>query len=66
MARKNRFSVGDLVKLKSGGPIMTVDGYATFDPDQVICKWFSSKKLNSGHFSEDSLEKAETVEVDDK
>jgi uncharacterized protein YodC (DUF2158 family) len=31
------FSVGDLVKLKSGGPVMTV---ADVDGDEVTCGWF--------------------------
>jgi uncharacterized protein YodC (DUF2158 family) len=31
------FNVGDLVQLKSGGPIMTVSGMSS---TQTICVWF--------------------------
>lgn len=55
----NKFIVGDIVKLKSGGPEMTVqrerDSYYT-------CQWFAGKKLESGVFPEGSLEKVEKKE----
>ena len=47
---------GDLVKLKSGGPLMTyikqvpVDGISF-----VLCKWFNKAGLQEGHFSKESL-----------
>ena len=58
MAKKPRFAIGDSVKLKSGGPVMTVDGYAVFDEGTVICKWFAGKKLHIGNFDEDAIERA--------
>jgi len=36
------FSVGDTVKLKSGGPAMTVE---KVNGDTVACAWFDSAKL---------------------
>ncbi len=47
------FKVGDLVRLKSGGPTMTVA-----DVDLSIgtkCQWFGGKKLEHGYFSTESL-----------
>ena len=35
------FSVGDMVQLKSGGPIMTV---TQIDGNEVWCQWFDDKK----------------------
>lgn len=36
------FDVGDVVQLKSGGPLMTVSGYSS--DEQVICVYFSDEK----------------------
>jgi uncharacterized protein YodC (DUF2158 family) len=48
------FSVGSVVKLKSGGPQMTVSGYGkkmdtkswlgtqVEDKEQIVCQWFDS------------------------
>ncbi|WP_228557434.1 YodC family protein [Myxococcus sp. AB025B] len=57
---KSRFQVGDIVKLKSGGPEMTVtyrddDGD---DGDYYQCQWFAGRKLESGRLPEASLEPA--------
>lgn len=58
---ENKFSTGDIVKLKSGGPDMTVQG----EPDDMrifyTCQWFAGKKLEQGRFPEESLEKVESV-----
>lgn len=37
----NQFKPGDLVRLKSGGPIMTVRRFNT--RENWICDWFDSK-----------------------
>jgi uncharacterized protein YodC (DUF2158 family) len=46
---------GDVVRLKSGGPVMTVnsvsDGYAR-------CSWFNGDKLERESFVIESLERA--------
>jgi len=55
--------IGDVVQLKSGGPIMTVNGFMIGrdgkpDPDDVQCTWFDSKKeLKSGRFPAATLER---------
>ncbi len=58
-----RFKTGDIVKLKSGGPEMTVKddvevpglGFGV-TMTEIHCQWFAGNKLQEGHFSEDSLE----------
>lgn len=53
------FKVGDVVKLKSGGPKMTAttvgDKYGT---PTVWCTWFEGTKKQDGDFPPDALEKA--------
>ena len=42
------FSIGDVVQLKSGGPVMTVE---SVDSDgSVYCAWFDSKEKKTGVF----------------
>ncbi len=57
---KKDFAPGDLVKLKSGGPVMAVK--AVHGYDSILCQWFGGKKLESGHFHSDSLEVAKAEE----
>ena len=56
---KQKFEVGQLVKLKSGGPDMTVSSlHKRFPGDEraaVDCQWFGGKKLERGHFDVDTL-----------
>lgn len=56
METGNAFKVGDIVKLKSGGPDMTV----RIVPDSIgktyTCQWFAAKKLEQGSFPGASLE----------
>lgn len=52
----NKFAVGDIVKLKSGGPEMTVRTLPDPPRKYYDCQWFAGKKLESGTFPEDSLE----------
>ena len=44
---------GDIVKLKSGGPDMAVQGLGRVG---FFCQWFAGKKLERGDFPVDSLE----------
>jgi uncharacterized protein YodC (DUF2158 family) len=50
----NKFNVGDVVGLKSGGPILTVNAV---EDGQYACVWFDDEvKLNSGWFNEATLD----------
>lgn len=47
---------GAKVRLKSGGPNMTVQWYDE-DTEQVFCKWFDpTMKLQSDNFAPEALE----------
>ena len=64
------FKVGDLVKLKSGGPTMTVHGIEGNDPflgrsneyHQYYCVWFAGSKNQGATFTEEALQHAEPEE----
>jgi uncharacterized protein YodC (DUF2158 family) len=57
MEAGEKFKAGDVVRLKSGGPWMTIDHYGTFaGRDGWLCKWFSKDVEQSGVFKEDLLE----------
>ena len=45
---ENSFKVGDVVRLKSGGPLMTVQ-QATY-ADNIMCTWFgeNNKRMSEG------------------
>ncbi|MEB8537023.1 YodC family protein [Acidithiobacillus ferriphilus] len=58
MEDEARFAVGDVVKLKSGGPDMTVKSIPERPYGNYYCQWFAGKKLESGGFPEDSIELA--------
>jgi uncharacterized protein YodC (DUF2158 family) len=51
-------SKGDVVRLKSGGPPMTV---VTYDYNKVECAWFDGTTMKSGTFARESLEEASQV-----
>ncbi|MCA9769715.1 MAG: DUF2158 domain-containing protein [Gemmatimonadetes bacterium] len=65
MSTGQSFETGDIVRLKSGGPRMTVVRYPDFsiDGNWVRCQWFGGTKLNSGDFTEETLE---LIDVDDE
>ena len=60
MSKKGPYNIGDIVRLKSGGPDMTVrDEFVPSTSrtvDYYTCQWFAGKKLESGRFPPDSLE----------
>lgn len=51
----HKFKAGDVVKLKSGGPHMTVDSYTA--SGKVVCVWFEDGKSDdkTGTFAEPSI-----------
>jgi len=48
------FKVGDTVRLKSGGPLMTVR-----NTGEIECTWFLKDQLKKGTFPADVLKKGE-------
>ena len=58
----DEFQVGDTVRLKSEGPVMTVDMTPSQNDvrQEYYCVWFSDKKeKREEYFPEEALEKAE-------
>ena len=53
---ENEWKAGDTVKLKSGGPVMTVSGKNTLG--QPVCQWFDKNELKHATFNSESLEAA--------
>lgn len=47
-------SKGMIVRLKAGGPDMTVNGISG-TTGQVHCVWFAGKKLEQGYFAPETL-----------
>lgn len=58
MSTGKEFTVGTIVKLKSGGPDMTVKDWSTASRAWV-CQWFAGKKLEQGFFQAESLKVVE-------
>ncbi|WP_112198021.1 YodC family protein [Rahnella sp. NRRL B-41462] len=65
------FSVGDVVMLKSGSPLMTVAGVKAADSEfwlfmgmgyndgDVVAEWFDGKNLKRGEFRKEMLKAAD-------
>jgi uncharacterized protein YodC (DUF2158 family) len=51
-------NVGDRVRLKSGGPVMTISEGNYGDGSSVLCQWFAGTKLETGIFPLATLESA--------
>ena len=54
------FKEGDVVELKSGGPLMTVSGEGKFGGrDMLVCRWWntSTEKFETDHFIQSALRK---------
>lgn len=62
MAKENGFGPGDIVRLKSGGPDMTVQeevgSVRGEDSGKYWCQWFAGRSLQRGQFRAESLETA--------
>lgn len=54
----DQFKIGDPVKLKSGGPTMTIQKLKVLSQPEGIfkCSWFDGVELKSGYFHKDSLQ----------
>jgi uncharacterized protein YodC (DUF2158 family) len=48
------FNVGDIVKLKSGGPNMTVDNASSH---RITCVWFEGEQYHMRNFDQGAIEK---------
>ena len=64
MPDRTHFKKGDIVRLKSGGPRMTVK-YTDTSLGELLCQWFASSKLHVGYFDPATVEPAERVEEED-
>ena len=53
------FKVGDLVQLKSGGPVMTIKEISGLD--SILCVWFKDVELVSANFLQETLEIFEEI-----
>jgi len=51
------YKIGDTVRLKSGGPLMTVT--KDVGAKRVMCEWFADNKRDVATFAEVALEKAD-------
>lgn len=60
---KSGFKSGDQVRLKSGGPDMTVSNVSDLGDVLIECHWFGGKKLEYGRFHPGELVK---VQAEDK
>ena len=60
------FKVGDVVQLKSGGPLMTISqiGADVNGRPRVWCDWFDGNKMANALFPPESLQ-SETARHDD-
>lgn len=52
-----QWKVGDVVRLKSGGPSMTVE-YLDLETQSVGCVWFHDQEKKTGSFPAEGLEPA--------
>jgi uncharacterized protein YodC (DUF2158 family) len=55
------FKIGDTVRLKSGGPLMTISGKGTDNAgynsdDYKLCEWFDNNTPKIKNFHKESIE----------
>lgn len=55
----DQFVIGNIVKLKSGGPDMTI---YSLERAHLSCQWFAGKKLERGVFHVDTIEPVKKAE----
>ena len=60
------FKKGDIVRLRSGGPDMTVTAVGgIYEGQEITATWFDPKGLQSGGFSPEALKHVEEDEEGD-
>jgi uncharacterized protein YodC (DUF2158 family) len=52
-----QYKIGDLVVLKSGGPVLTVEKDKIQDSPHIYCIWFRDGSVFKQNFHPDTLEK---------
>lgn len=52
----NEIKAGDVVRLKSGGPTMTVTGFNAMAANRVMVAWFDDKELRTASIHSEALE----------
>jgi uncharacterized protein YodC (DUF2158 family) len=57
MGKTSEFQVGDTVRLKSGGPLMTVEAIQYDEDDAILCVWFAENEKKSDEFIPETLVK---------
>ena len=50
------FEQGDKVRLKTGGPTMTISSRAVGSGNRFVCQWFEGRTMEHGVFSTEDLE----------
>lgn len=59
-----KFSPGDIVQLKSGGPAMTIRKFSEFGEPSYTCEWFKGATKQRGDFEEATLKVYEPPQND--
>ncbi len=55
------FKIGDTVRLKSGGALMTVEGFNDDAEEFVVCVWFEKNKAQREVFKKAVLQPSKNV-----
>jgi uncharacterized protein YodC (DUF2158 family) len=55
------FNVGDQVRVRSGGPLMTIDGTSG---SRYVCVWFANAEFHRDNFDQATLEKVAAKDPD--
>lgn len=55
MAKEQEFEVGDVVRLNSGGPKMTIENIG-YGGRQAFCSWFAGADRRTGSFDTMALD----------
>jgi uncharacterized protein YodC (DUF2158 family) len=53
------FQVGDIVRLKSGGPLMTIEAIQDDEDNAILCVWFCENEKKADSFIPETLIKDE-------